>query len=239
MRLPCRSSVFRSPGGFIMSQKPYYNHDATWLDRTAHRSPVWGHYSAVLYEHVLQILTEEARGRAPTKHESLKLLDAGCGAGKFSEFTLAAGYQYVGIDESSVAIALGKSHWPSLDLRCIDLAQPMQPASLSADLLDRFDVVTSLNVLHCLTEQRHRIQYLKNLKACAKSDGVLLLTTMCGPITGAFRPSREPRIYLDRQTIVNELAASGWPHVIWENALPADDLNPIPNLELMARATAG
>ena len=220
-----------------MSQKPYYNHDATWLDRSAHRSPVWGHYSAVLYEHVLQVLSKHMETRTAAFQEQPNLLDAGCGAGKFGDFAVAAGYQYVGIDESSVAVALGRAHWPSRDLRCLDLAQPIATANLHLDLFGRFDIATSLNVLHCLTEENHRIQYLKNLKACVKSEGLLCLTTMYGPITRAFRPSREPRIYLDRDTIMGELATAGWPEVIWENTLREDDLNPIPNLEIIARGT--
>src|SRR5687768_9714439 len=130
-------------------EKPYYNHDLIWSKRAAAQQAYWGPYSVKVYAEVMDLLLRYAPPPA-------WILDAGCGAGAFGTKLVAKGYEYVGVDESAAAIALGqKVFLPAqargYELMQLDLAKPL-PAALAARWQGQFAAVTCINVLHCLVE---------------------------------------------------------------------------------------
>jgi SAM-dependent methyltransferase len=140
----------------------------------------------ILYKRILSLLDQH-------DIKAGRMIDYGSGAGKFGELAEAAGFKYTGIDDSNAAIILGKKNWPGLDLLEWDLASkelPM-PYQLFAD------IGTAINSLHCLTEPGHRQQFLDNMSLGIKSGGYLFISTMVGPLTKEYRPSENPRLYLE------------------------------------------
>lgn len=162
------------------------------------------------------------------------MLDAGCGAGAFGLKVRELGMRYTGIDESPVAIALGQKSFHAnadMTLMVLDVAN----AELPSGWQDHFSVVTSINVLHCLTEAKDRHGYLKFLYAALQPGGRLLLSTMCGPPSPDFRPSRQPRIYAEVSRIHQELSEAGFRTIEREEAEPTENRSRIPNLMLLCR----
>ena len=60
----------------------YYDHNKIWSRRLDHNHPVWGSYSVILYKRILALLDEH-------EIKSGRMIDYGCGAGKFGELALA------------------------------------------------------------------------------------------------------------------------------------------------------
>jgi 2-polyprenyl-3-methyl-5-hydroxy-6-metoxy-1,4-benzoquinol methylase len=161
------------------------------------------------------------------------MIDYGCGAGKFGELAEAAGFKYTGIDDSNAAIELGRKTWTNLDLFEWDLAAKNlpEPYQLFAD------IGTAINSLHCLTEKSHRQQFLDNMSLGIKNGGFLFISTMVGPLTKEYRPSENPRLYLEPDEVLNELRGVGFTEVLYRTDLPASDQNGIPNLEAIVKKT--
>ena len=207
-----------------MVRQADYNHDDTWTLRKETNDPVWGRYSGILYRRIMSLI--ETHGNA-----AHSVLDIGCGAGKFGCDVLAANYHYTGVDESAVAIQLGKAHWPNRDLHHRDFAVGRADDGMAA----AFGVVVSLNVLHCLSEPEHRHTLLANAKRCSVEGGLLVLTTMVGPLQRPHRAGRNPRVYFTPDFIIEELRQSGWNHILHYDLQEASDLNPVANLEVVCR----
>jgi 2-polyprenyl-3-methyl-5-hydroxy-6-metoxy-1,4-benzoquinol methylase len=203
----------------------YYDHNKIWSRRLEFNHPVWGSYSVILYKRILALLDQHGI-------ESGRLIDYGCGAGKFGELAEAAGFNYTGIDDSNAAIELGKKTWPNMELLEWDLAHQDLPPKFQAYA----DIGTAINSLHCLTEPAHRQQFLKNMALGIKSGGLLFISTMVGPVTKDYRPSENPRLYLDPDLVLKELATVGFTQVLYRADLPANDQNGIPNLEAIVKA---
>jgi 2-polyprenyl-3-methyl-5-hydroxy-6-metoxy-1,4-benzoquinol methylase len=200
----------------------YYDHNRIWQKRHTDNNPVWGSYSVTLYTRILETL-------AAAGHRDGRLIDYGCGAGKFGDMAEQAGFSYIGLDDSGAAIELGKRTWPALQLLEFDLATRPLPAELTGCA----PTATAINSLHCLTEASHRQMFIRNMAAGVAPGGILFLSTMVGPVTRTYRPSGNPRLYLDPDTVLAELAAAGFDRVISRSDLPPNDVNGIPNLEVV------
>lgn len=217
-------------GGYCDSQRAtkkqdaainkYYDHNKIWSRRLDHNHPVWGSYSVILYNRILKLFEQH-------NIKSGRIIDYGCGAGKFGELAQAAGFSYTGIDDSSAAIELGKKTWPNQELLEWDLAHKELPPGL----LNYAEIGSAINSLHCLTEANHRQQFLENMALGVKSGGCLFISTMVGPLTKEFRPSENPRLYLEPKAVLKELASVGFTDVLYRVDLAANDQNGIPNLE--------
>lgn len=204
----------------------YYDHNKIWAKRHTDNNPVWGSYSVTLYTRILETLAGQG-------HKSGRLIDFGCGAGKFGEMAEQSGFEYTGMDDSGAAIELGKRTWPALNLIEFDLASRPLPAEYN----NYAATGTAINSLHCLTEAAHRQMFVKNMAAAITKGGVLFLSTMTGPLTRAYRPSGNPRLYLEPAKILDELTEVGFTVVRWRSDLPANDVNGIPNLEIVVEKT--
>jgi 2-polyprenyl-3-methyl-5-hydroxy-6-metoxy-1,4-benzoquinol methylase len=205
-----------------MTPRPYYDHDPIWRDRARHGTPLWGAYSPSVYGTLLKLL--QTHRPAPAR-----VLDAGCGAGAFGRVLAGAGYAYTGVDESAEATRLGREHFPELTLARCDLALPGACVAGGP-----FDVVTAVNVLHCLVEDDERHRFLTALKIHAAAGGLLLLTTMCAPALPEHRPSKTPRRYAALADLRAALAAAGWAHILHEDHQEATPARPIANWTVAA-----
>jgi tRNA (uracil-5-)-methyltransferase TRM9 len=113
--------------------------------------------------------------------DGIRLLDAGCGNGRFANTLQDAGYmlEYVGIDGSAELIAHAQKRAPSLsgghaEFRVVDLTVPNWGESL-ADVAP-FDVVVSLAVLHHIPAFEGRTQVLREFRTLLKPHGTLVLS---------------------------------------------------------------
>jgi SAM-dependent methyltransferase len=64
-----------------------------------------------------------------------RVLDAGCGLGRFSAALAANGIEAVGVDVSPEAIVLAKRTYPGISFRVVDLMQPLPDDLRSFDAL--------------------------------------------------------------------------------------------------------
>lgn len=205
----------------------YYDHDKIWERRDEHNHPVWGSYSVVLYKRILSLFDERHIPQG-------NLVDFGCGAGKFGEMAELAGFKYLGIDDSGAAIKLGQKTWPEMKLLEFDLAG----ADLPAEFQNIGAAGTAINSLHCLTEAGHRQQFLRNMSLALQPGANLFVSTMVGPVSDTYRASENPRLYLDPDAVVAELAEHGFKTLIYRADLPATHINGIPNLEVIVQKSS-
>ncbi len=207
--------------------KPYYDHDETWRARRQRGYASWGSHADYNYREALERLL-------PVAPPPSRLLDIGCGAGRFGIFAEEAGYTYCGVDASREAIALGEEHYGHLDLQVVDAAADsawVHPAG-------NFAIVTSLNALHCLTVPSDRQAFWNFCWRQVAAGGLFYLSTMGGPLATGARPSATPRAHLTQAELLAEFHPLGG-EVIWEHWIPTSDYNPIPNWYLFAKKPLG
>jgi SAM-dependent methyltransferase len=111
----------------------------------------------------------------PARRDNPELLDVGCGSGAFTIGAALRGYKARGVswDERNQKVAteralICKAYSASFDVQDVrDLDQCM-------DFRDRFDVVVCCeNIEHILNDEK----LVRDMTACLKEGGVLLLTT--------------------------------------------------------------
>jgi SAM-dependent methyltransferase len=95
-------------------------------------------------------------------------LDFGCNDGRFLNSLKTKGITHlVGLDRSSLAIALGRAQYPDLELAHVDQTVPL-------NLPDRtFDSITVMDVIEHVYEQR---ELLLEFNRVLKDDGRLIIT---------------------------------------------------------------
>jgi hypothetical protein len=85
-----------------------------------------------------------------------------------------------------------------------------------------------------LIEPQHRQTFLEQMVNCTNPEGIVIVTTMCGPAS----LEREPvpaRAYLSPVTIISEVQRAGLNTLLFELFEPATEHAKIPNLTLVAR----
>ena len=115
---------------------------------------------------------------------ALKRALAGLGLGKTSVFEAAFGEGFylrfwrakgvrklAGIDISKRAVARAKSLYPTYTFRCGDLSRPSEFEGLGV-----YDVVTAIDVLYHITDDRRWATALSNLLGIVATDGIFLFT---------------------------------------------------------------
>jgi len=98
-----------------------------------------------------------------------KVLDLGCGNGRFYELLRERMVDYVGVDSSEQLIQIAKQKYPDLEFRVTDaLDLPF------AD--DSFDKVVSVAVLHHIPSKKYRQKFMAEAGRVLKKGGILIIT---------------------------------------------------------------
>src|SRR4030066_1624453 len=98
-----------------------------------------------------------------------KVLDLGCGSGRYFEYFKGKNVSYFGIDNSEKLIEIAKSKYPQVNFQVADC--------LSLPFSDNFfDKIFSIAVLHQIPSKDLRVQFLKEAKRVLKPGGSLFLT---------------------------------------------------------------
>lgn len=98
-----------------------------------------------------------------------RVLDLGCGAGRFYEFFKDKNIKYIGLDNSEKFITIARAKYPQLQFLLGD--------GLNLPFSDNyFDKVYSIALLHHIPSQKARLKIIKEAKRVLKPDGLLILT---------------------------------------------------------------
>jgi len=99
--------------------------------------------------------------------EGERVLDLGCGNGRFYE--LFRNIDYIGVDNSERLIDLAKRKYPEGKFQVSDALRLPFPGNY-------FDKVYTIAVLHHIPSKQLRLQFLKEIKRVLKKDSLLILT---------------------------------------------------------------
>jgi len=98
-----------------------------------------------------------------------RVLDLGCGNGRFFEFCKDKNVDYLGIDSSEKLIGIAQKSHPQAKFQVAD--------ALSLPFPDNhFDKVYSIAVLHHIPSAELRLQFLEEAKRVLRPDGLLIST---------------------------------------------------------------
>jgi len=98
-----------------------------------------------------------------------KILDLGCGNGRYFEYLKEKKVNYFGIDNSTGLIEIAKSRYPGVNFQTAD--------ALNLPFSENFfDKVISIATFHHIPSKEFRIKFLKEVKRVLKPGGILILT---------------------------------------------------------------
>ncbi len=98
-----------------------------------------------------------------------KVLDLGCGSGRFYRILEEKNTEYTGVDNSEKLITIAKNKYPEADFRVATAARmPFED--------NHFDKIFSIAVLHHIPSKELRLKFLNEAKRVLKKDGLLILT---------------------------------------------------------------
>lgn len=98
-----------------------------------------------------------------------KVLDLGCGNGRFFEFCMNKNVDYLGIDPSEKLIEIAKTRYPQAKFQVGDAMQLPFPDN-------SFDKVYSIAVFHHIPSSESRSMFLEEARRVLKPNGLLILT---------------------------------------------------------------
>jgi tRNA (uracil-5-)-methyltransferase TRM9 len=101
--------------------------------------------------------------------EGEKILDLGCGNGRWFKLFQKKKVDYIGVDFSEKLIEIAKRNCPRAKFQTADVFNLPFPS-------DYFDKVYNIAVLHHIPSKELRLQSLKETKRVLKPGGVLILT---------------------------------------------------------------
>lgn len=152
-------------------------HDAIWEQAPAPSVPEY----APLRE---RFLLERVRREAERIQRPPRVLDAGCGEGRFAAALASAGAEVIAVDVAAEAVRRARERHPQLDVR---LTEPEAELTLADS---SFDVVWAGETIEHVADTPG---WLSELRRVLRSGGVLLLST---PDHG---PLSRLRLGLDRR----------------------------------------
>ena len=98
-----------------------------------------------------------------------KILDLGCGNGRFYEIFEKMGVDYFGVDVSEKLIEIAKNKYPQAKFQVTPALNLPFPNNF-------FDKILSVAVFHHLPSAEFRLRYLKEARRILKPEGLLVLT---------------------------------------------------------------
>lgn len=119
-------------------------------------------------------------GESASAGGRLRVLEPGCGEGRFAVESLARGFDYVGIDLAPSALARARERVDAfqkdavgVQLLCRDVTELsfLEPAS--------FDLAIDIGLLHMLVADCDRRRYLDGLRRALREGGLVLFIEAC------------------------------------------------------------
>jgi len=101
--------------------------------------------------------------------EGEKVLDLGCGNGRFYELFQKKNVDYIGVDSSEKLIEIAKKRYPKGRFQVANALNLPFPNNF-------FDKVYVIAVFHHIPSQEFRLQFLREIKRVLKKEGLLILT---------------------------------------------------------------
>jgi ubiquinone/menaquinone biosynthesis C-methylase UbiE len=98
-----------------------------------------------------------------------RVLDLGCGNGRFFEFCQDRNIDYIGIDASKELIAIAQKRYPKTKFQVADALNLPFPNNY-------FDKVYNIAVLHQIPSDNLRLQLLREARRVLRPQGLLILT---------------------------------------------------------------
>jgi ubiquinone/menaquinone biosynthesis C-methylase UbiE len=98
-----------------------------------------------------------------------KILDLGCGNGRFFELLEDKDINYIGVDFSGKLIEIARKKYPGTKFQTADALDLSFPNNY-------FDKIYSVAVLHHIPSKQLRLQFLKEARRILKPNGLLILT---------------------------------------------------------------
>ena len=98
-----------------------------------------------------------------------KVLDLGCGNGRYFEFFKNKSIEYIGVDSSEELVKIAQKKYPGVKFQIADALKLPFPDNY-------FDKIYSIAVLHHIPSEELRIRFLEEAKRVLKQDGYLILT---------------------------------------------------------------
>ena len=97
-----------------------------------------------------------------------KVLDLGCGNGRFSE-VFRQNIEYIGVDSSRKMIEVAKTKYPEVNFKIADALNLPFPENY-------FDKIFSFAVFHHIPSEELQLQFFKEARRILKPGGTLILT---------------------------------------------------------------
>lgn len=98
-----------------------------------------------------------------------RILDLGCGNGRFFKLLEDKDVNYIGVDFSEKLIEIAKKKYPKVKFQVADALNLPFPNNY-------FDRIYSIAVLHHIPSREFRTQFLKEARRILKPNGLLILT---------------------------------------------------------------
>ena len=98
-----------------------------------------------------------------------RVLDLGCGTGRYAELFKNRDIKYIGADIAEEQIKIAKRKHPEAEFKVIDPLNFSFPDNY-------FDKIYSIAVFHCIPSKEIRLQFLEETKRILKPNGKLILT---------------------------------------------------------------
>lgn len=117
----------------------------------------------------------------PPKNSPLKVLDIGCGNGRFSQYLLHNNFEfeYLGLDFNDELLSIARkkcSQVGCVNFLELDLFEALTTATLANQIATSYDVIVAFGVWHHLPSKQVREQLLKQAQKLLSADGVFIVT---------------------------------------------------------------
>ncbi len=123
---------------------------------------------AITFTRSREFIPEDIKNLGDWTIPGERILDLGCGNGRFYEVLKEKEINYFGIDFSEKLIEIAKQKYPKAKFQVADVLNLPFPNNY-------FDKIYSISVLHQIPSRELRIRSLKEIKRVLKPRGVLIL----------------------------------------------------------------